>query len=46
MGAVQMGHVKRGYRAISFLAALNSDRLIFGSAIAAALTAGAFFTTL
>lgn len=41
-----MNHVKRGYHAISFLAALNSDRLIFTSAIAVALAAGAFFATL
>lgn len=41
-----MNQVKRGYRAISFLAVLNSDRLIFGSAIAGALTAGAYFASL
>lgn len=41
-----MNHVKRGYDAISFLASLNADRLLFVLAIAAALVMGGYVASL
>ncbi len=41
-----MQQIKYGYRGISLLVGLNADRLIFLSAIAAALMAGAFLGSL
>jgi len=41
-----MQRIKYGYRGFSLLVGLNADRLIFLSAIGAALTAGAFLGSL
>jgi hypothetical protein len=41
-----MQQIKHGYRGIRFLVGLNADRLIFLSAIATALMAGAFLGSL